>query len=185
MTLEALFIVVVVSLLIVVLVPKQLPWRRRLKIRNAKRIHKKILALGSEHPGKAIQYLRKIDAYTFEELAIIALNKHGYNAYKDRGYSHDGGIDGKLLENGDLWIIQCKRYKGTVSNQVLQELVNAKDRFRASGGLLIHTGKSTKRLHSDGKKYKIYVVSGSRLLKLINSPGRDIKDPVPINRFFE
>ncbi|MGS6531656.1 restriction endonuclease, partial [Enterobacter hormaechei] len=45
--------------------------------------------------AQIINYLRKIDAFVFEELLLEGFEAHGFRTMRIKRYSGDGGIDGQ------------------------------------------------------------------------------------------
>ena len=71
----------------------------------------RILSRGREadSAGK-MAYLRKINPYVFEELVLDGFRSKGYGVKRNRRYSGDGGIDGRVYLDGKEYLVQCKRY---------------------------------------------------------------------------
>lgn len=134
------------------------------KLRTAKKIYGKIQNMDEEC---VIPYLKKIDPYVFEELVLLAFKKRGYKIYRNRQYSGDGGIDGKVRINGRKVLIQDKRYKNYVSLahvQAFDELCRKKHR----NGLFVHTGKTGEGCRDLGwESPRIEIISGQKLIRLL------------------
>ncbi|HIG4575661.1 TPA: restriction endonuclease, partial [Klebsiella pneumoniae] len=62
------------------------------------------------HFGQKIAYLRKIDPFVFEELLLEGFERRGFEVIRNRRYTGDGGIDGRVKIDGQTWLIQAKRY---------------------------------------------------------------------------
>lgn len=140
------------------------------KLKSARKVYAKIQGM---EDASVLPYLRKIDPYVFEELVLVAFRKKGYKVYRNRRYSGDGGIDGKVKINGRKVIIQDKRYKNYISLahvQAFDELCRKKRR----NGLFIHTGKT-----GEGCKDivwnspRIEIISGQKLINLLRKPDKE------------
>lgn len=140
-------------------------WRQK----SAKRVYHLIKEIKEE--GKIFSYLRKIDPFVFEELLLIAFSKkEGFEAIRNKKYTGDGGIDGKVLYNNKLYLIQAKRYKGNINNQHIKEFANVIKENNAAGGYFIHTGKTSKYSFDVASGFgNIKIISGGDLIKLVNS----------------
>ncbi|AIA55459.1 putative membrane protein [Acidithiobacillus caldus ATCC 51756] len=64
--------------------------------------------------ARRMAYLRTLDPLVFEELVLDAFQKKGWIVERNRRYSGDGGLDGKVFMDNRWRGIQCKRYKGPI-----------------------------------------------------------------------
>ncbi|HCJ0405636.1 TPA: restriction endonuclease, partial [Klebsiella variicola] len=67
------------------------------------------------HFGQKIAYLRKIDPFVFEELLLEGFERRGFEVIRNRRYTGDGGIDGRVKIDGQTWLIQAKRYTSYIA----------------------------------------------------------------------
>ncbi|WP_407200924.1 restriction endonuclease [Enterobacter cloacae] len=88
-----------------------------------------------------IAYLRKINAFVFEEMLMEAIERAGHKVYRNKRYTGDGGIDGKALINGHYYLIQAKRYTGHVTTDHVSSF-KASSLRETSAGNFCHTGKN-------------------------------------------
>lgn len=114
-------------------------------------------------------YLRKINPYVFEEAILEALEKQGHRIVRNKAYSGDGGIDGKVFIEGRLHLIQAKRYSSAIDPGHVRAFDAVIGRHYAHGGLFVHTGRTGKSVRgieavSSGR---IRIVSGEALLSLL------------------
>ena len=135
-------------------------------------VFERIQYIGCEK--KLFVYLRKMNPYLFEELILTALKKGGYKIVRNKAYSNDGGIDGRVYIKGNLYYIQAKRYKAHITKSHVEQLNWACYRDKV-GGLFVHTGKTGKGSWK-ACGHKVTMVSGDNLLTLLRSP----KDWQPI-----
>lgn len=115
---------------------------------------------------KVIAYLRKIDPFVFEELILYSFEMKGFKVYRNRRYTGDGGIDGKVRFYGKKTFIQAKRYSNYINIKHVEDFAKLCTRNRVNG-FFIHTGKTgeeTKKLSARHKNIRI--VSGSQLMEL-------------------
>lgn len=147
--------------------------RRRAGNRHA-RYYRKAQALhgrfqsGEMTGGRALMYLRKLNPYVFEELVLEALKDNGFRVCRNKRYSGDGGIDGRVFKNGEEYYVQCKRYASHIDMQHVRDFVEL-CRKDGKSGLFVHTGKTDRgawNVLSDGPS-TVEIISGGKLLNLL------------------
>ena len=130
----------------------------------AKRIFKTLQKI--EHAPQAMAYLKNVDAYAFEELLLDSFERRGFKVIRNKRYSHDGGIDGRVIIRGHTFLVQAKRYKEHIKPlhvETFHQLCTQEQTY----GFFIHTGKTgpmSKAYHHD----RIAMISGETLLRFIN-----------------
>jgi len=149
-------------------------WRRRRRLscepihrrrqREAKRHLRRLARLPT--PGQQMDYLQAVNPFVFEEMILTALKRRGHRIERNTRYSHDGGIDGRALIRGRLYLIQAKRYSRHLPPEHIQQFAGV-CRDRRSRGLLIHTGRVSENGHRLASKAKVEVVGGDRLLRIL------------------
>lgn len=122
-----------------------------------------------------IAYLRKINAFVFEEMLMEAIERAGHKVYRNKRYTGDGGIDGKALINGHYYLIQAKRYTGHVTTDHVSSFSQLVKRNKCRG-IFCHTGKTRAATKSaiNGIDH-IEIISGQKLLDLLE--GKYIPSP--------
>lgn len=136
------------------------------KIRDARRIYKKINAIENPNEGWLISYLRKIDPYVFEELILYSFKQKGWHIKRNKRYSGDGGIDGRIRKGKEKYIIQAKRYTEYINIEHVKNFIKI-CRTNKTEGMFIHTGKTgkeTKELLKTNPQIKL--ISGMALYDL-------------------
>lgn len=132
--------------------------------RTAGRVAAKIRTL----PGfpQKLAYLRKINPFVFEEMLLDAFELGGYRVERNKRYTGDGGIDGKVWIDDQLYLIQAKRYTGHVAIAHIKEFNELVKRHQCKG-FFCHTGKT----RNSGKEFAttscLKIVSGQALIDLI------------------
>ncbi|EJB9142741.1 restriction endonuclease [Salmonella enterica] len=115
-----------------------------------------------------IAYLRKVDPFTFEEIVLEGFERKGFTVIRNKRYTGDGGIDGKVIIDSQTCFLQAKRYTGFISPShvnAFSQLCEAHN----TGGFFCHTGKTSKPLMEKIKTSdRIIIVSGERLINLIS-----------------
>ncbi len=152
--------------LVLVVIQKFRQWyhhRHNRNIRQAKRTLKKLNALA--HAGAKFTYLRKIDPFVFEELLLCAFQNQGHRVIRNKRYTGDGGIDGKVILNGTLHLVQAKRYQHHINAQHVADFSTLCQQMHCKG-LFIHTGKTGKLAYQQTHGI-VTIISGDQLLQLI------------------
>ncbi len=122
--------------------------------------------------AQRISYLKKINPYVFEELILSRYELLGYKIERNTKYSGDGGYDGKVWINGELHLIQAKRYRGHIKKEHIYEFIRLIQKNNCNG-IFIHTGKTPNDVFVLLRSYpELILISGSNLAKLmvINQP---------------
>ena len=117
---------------------------------------------------------REINPYQLEELVLTCFSQFGYSIQRNDRYSGDAGIDGRVVINAKLYLIQVKQYSGCISIQHIRDFRRSIERENAAGGFFVHTGttrKSSKEEIADIEG--LYLLSGQKLVSFIR--GKDIK----------
>jgi restriction system protein len=150
-------------------------WRRRHHFdRHKHHILKSEQILGRLGKGvkwqSELAYLRAVHPSSFEELLLTALAKAGYRIQRNKRYTGDGGLDGKMwMPDGRLVLIQAKRYGGKVSLQHIKDFSALCVKNNCSG-LFIHTGKTPKIAWSRTISSSLMIISGPRLIDFLADP---------------
>jgi len=144
------------------------------KWRAARRVRKKLQS-DDMNAAQKLSYLRKIDPYVFEELVLMSFREAGYAITRNRRYSGDGGVDGRMKKNGVRWYVQCKRYGGYICARHVDEFSAVCERAGVHG-VFVHTGKTGGASKEVARQDEnITIVSGGCLLWLVVE-GKDVLD---------
>lgn len=112
-----------------------------------------------------LNYLRKVDAFVFEEMILSAIEKKSHVVIRNAKYTGDGGVDGTFILNGKKIFIQAKRYSGYVkASDVL--VFSILCRSMNATGIFVHTGKTGSEAKSAAGK-NVEIVSGAKLISLL------------------
>lgn len=110
----------------------------------------------------------------FELLCKRLVEQMGFEAETTRA-SGDGGVDVVAYNRQPLlsgkYIIQCKRYSGSVGEPVIRDLYGVVMSERANKGILMTTGRFTKQAlrFADGKPLEL--IDGASLEELVRANG--------------
>ena len=148
--------------------PKKQRWRVKASYRALKTLNK------MDNAAQKFAYLRKVDPFVFEEMILSAFKDSGIKIKRNKRYTGDGGIDGKIIINGSPVLIQAKRYAKHISPQHVSDFASLCRQNKAKG-LFIHTGKTgAKSLSHLGQQ--VGIISGQKLLALLGGEASDILD---------
>lgn len=136
----------------------------KLKIKLAKRIIKKVRSI--EHDGAKIMYLKKVDPYAFEEMLLTCFKDKGYKIKRNKKYSGDGGIDGRVWFDGKWAFVQAKRYRLSIQNSHVLSFIDLCNEYKTQG-FFVHTGVTPESIKKIVKNSPVTIISGSELLGLI------------------
>lgn len=108
----------------------------------------------------------------FELLCKKLIDKMGFETEMTKA-SGDGGIDIIAYNHQPLlsgkYIIQCKRYSGSVGEPIIRDLYGVVTSERANKGILITTGYFTKSAIGFAKDKQIELIDGDRLNDLLTN----------------
>ncbi|CCW28959.1 restriction endonuclease [Xenorhabdus nematophila] len=139
--------------------------RHRNYYKTANRVLKKLPILKND--GSRLNYLRQTNPYVFEELLLLAFKKQGFKVKRNKSYSRDGGIDGKIWIGGKCYLIKAKRYSQAINPKHIEEFGKVLQ-YMNCGGFFIHTGRTGEKSIYQSVNYPIYIISGKRLLDLLS-----------------
>lgn len=134
------------------------------KLRSAKKVSKIINSCKLIYDARIINYLKKIDPFVFEELILYTFKKRGYKIYRNKRYTGDSGIDGKVKIDNKLFFIQAKRYQDYINPQHVKDFCDLCN-TKKTNGFFIHTGKTGPASKINNEN--IQIVSGSYLVKFL------------------
>ncbi len=140
--------------------------KHKIKIRCARKSLKTLRAIAE--PSKKFAYLRKVDPFVFEEMILTALKDSGYKIKRNKRYTGDGGIDGRVTINGRKVLIQAKRYAAHISAQHVYEFEQLCQRENCKG-IFVHTGRTGAKAKVYSDSPTIHIISGTSLLRLIHT----------------
>jgi len=117
--------------------------------------------------GQQIAYLRLLNPFVFEELILDAFERAGHKVHRNRRYTGDDGIDGAVVIDGVLHLVQAKRYAKHIKLAHVQQFVHLVRRRRCRG-LFCHTGKTGASVRALAKASpEIRILSGATLLGIL------------------
>nr|WP_242477863.1 restriction endonuclease [Rubrivivax gelatinosus] len=102
---------------------------------------------------------------------MSAIEAAGYIVLRNRAYTGDGGIAGRVVVPGSLtrtWAVQVKRYGSTVTPSHISDFVNAIREGGHAGGLFVHCGRTGPLAYRGMAGAPIELISGTALLALLH-----------------
>lgn len=115
----------------------------------------------------AITTMRNMNPYAFEELLLTCCKEQGWQIQRNFRYSDDGGVDGRVLIAGKLYLIQAKRYTGHIKPEHIRGFYKVIQQEGVAGGFFIHTGTTGTLSKELLREYKISLISGQRLVNFV------------------
>jgi restriction system protein len=121
-------------------------------------------------PARVFGYLRKIDPLVFEEVILSASEQAGAFVLRNRRYTGDGGLDGRIWIPGTgLVAVQSKRYRSHIARSHIAALARVVEEGRFTAGMFVHCGRTSRQTLSDlaHSSDRIVLLSGIKLLDLL------------------
>ena len=113
--------------------------------------------------------LRDLPWKRFEDVLAEAYRRRGYQVLETLGGGADGGVDLRLRKDGQVIVVQCKRWKGRpVAVQVVRELYGVMIDQRASAAKIVATTSFTSDAVAFAKGKPIELVDSNALLRLMH-----------------
>mgnify|MGYP002731990094 FL=1 len=116
----------------------------------------------------------KLSGIEFENVCQVLVEKMGFTTQTTKA-SGDGGIDLIAYNHQPLlsgkYIIQCKRYAGSVGEPIIRDLYGVVMSERANKGILMTTGHFTKSAISFAAGKPLELIDGPALKSLMNQYG--------------
>ena len=119
----------------------------------------------------SLNSLKGMDPYDFELLVGDLFESMGYATHVTPR-SRDYGVDVLIkLEHFGLshsWIVQAKKYNGSVGVREIREYGSLRVRDRVDGVIIVTTGHFTNDAQDEAVKYNVKLVSGDILVGMLN-----------------
>lgn len=112
-----------------------------------------------------LNYLRKVDAFVFEEMILTAIENKAHVVIRNNKYTGDGGIDGAFEINGERFFVQAKRYSGYIRASDVYVFATLCKQYGVKG-IFVHTGKTGSESRA-GAGNQIEIISGNKLISLL------------------
>ena len=126
--------------------------------------------------GKQIETQSSIDSLLnlhwkeFEDLIGEAFRREGFQVQESLGGGADSGIDLKIVKNGQVTLVQCKRWKGrSIPVQVVRELYGVMTHESAHAAKVVATTHFTPEAIAFAVGKPIALIDATALLLLLGS----------------
>jgi restriction system protein len=117
-----------------------------------------------------IDSIRELPWKRFEDLLGEAYRRQGYQVEETLGGGADGGVDVVLRRDGDVTLVQCKRWKGKpVPVQTVRELYGVLHDRGAASAKLVATSRFTPDAIAFAKGKPIELVDSDAILHLLRA----------------
>ncbi len=142
-----------------------------------------LVLVGRELARRWVSLLRPVGWRALSVNQMLALTPSEFEAYvaqrifARQGYGvvntpdvKDGGIDIILTDrSGSIGVVQCKRYRGTVGEEVVRDLYGTMLHSGATQGFLVTTGSISKAARQWAAGKPLELIDGPRLAELARS----------------
>lgn len=132
------------------------------KLQYSKEIEQKRKSLSQK-----VDELLELSPRDFEEYVSQLLKHLGYSNIELTPYVNDKGIDVIAYKDDFKYVVQCKRYKGTVGSPDIQTFLGAMSHAQADKGLFITTGMFSFEAEKMAAEHPIVLINRIDLAKLV------------------
>jgi hypothetical protein len=103
----------------------------------------------------------------FERLVVELYSAMGHKAQRT-GTAGDHGVDVEVRAlSGEKWIVQCKRWRGSVGEPVVRDFYGVLHHEKADRGAVITTGHFTEQARRWAQGKPIELIEGDEFLRLL------------------
>lgn len=131
---------------------------------------------GVAYRGRTISRLSdlyELSPAEFEEMVADVYRAKGHRARRT-GTAGDHGVDVVVAaRNGEKWVVQCKRWRGTVGERVVREFYGTMLHEKADKGAIVTTGFFTHQAKEWAKGKPIFLYDGEQFLKIWRQVQKD------------
>jgi len=114
----------------------------------------------------SISDLLELSPAEFEEMVAELYRAKGHRARRT-GTVGDHGVDVVVeARNGEKWVVQCKRWRGTVGERVVREFYGTMMHEKADKGAIITTGFFTPQAREWARGKPIFLYDGEEFLRI-------------------
>lgn len=139
---------------------------------NGKRWWQQRGAVYSRHVSRPSDLL-ELSPAEFEEMVADVYRAKGHRARRT-GAVGDHGVDIVVeAKNGEKWVVQCKRWRGTVGERVVREFYGTMMHEKADKGAIVTTGFFTPQAREWAKGKPIFLYDGEEFLKIWRQVQKD------------
>jgi hypothetical protein len=126
-----------------------------------------------------VEDLLALSPRQFEEAVVDLYRARGHRV-KRTGAIGDHGVDVVVqAKNGEKWIIQCKRWRGSIGEPVVRDFYGTLHHEKADKGIIITTGTFTQQAQEWARGKPVYLCDGEEFLKLRERVRRERQEVAP------
>ncbi len=101
----------------------------------------------------------------YENMVMELYQAYGHQAKRTRA-TGDHGVDVVVqTKSGEKWIVQCKRWRGTVGEPIVRDFFGTMQHEKADKGAVITSGRFTQQAREWVKGKPIYLYDGTQFIK--------------------
>jgi HJR/Mrr/RecB family endonuclease len=117
--------------------------------------------------AKGIDDLHRLSPTDFENMVVEYYTMMGHKAHRT-GAIGDHGVDVIIqAKNGEKWVVQCKRWRGSVGEPIIRDFYGVMQHEKADKGAIVTTGKFTPQAKEWAKGKPISLVEGDTFLSYL------------------
>jgi restriction system protein len=118
-----------------------------------------------------VEDLRRLTPREFEALVVAYYEALGHKA-RHSGGSGDHGMDVVVeTAEGEKWIVQCKRWRGTVGEPAVRDLYGVMHHEEAARGVIVTTGRFSEQARDWVVGKPIELVEGEEFMRRLKRVG--------------
>lgn len=113
-----------------------------------------------------IEDFLQISPREFEDMIVELYERAGHKP-KRTGATGDHGVDIVVdAKNGEKWVVQCKRWRGSVGEPVVRDFYGVVQHEKADKGIIFTTGRFTASAQQWAKGKPIALYDGNKLVEI-------------------
>lgn len=115
-----------------------------------------------------IASMRSLSWKQFEELVAEAYRRQGFRVVENASGGADGGVDIRLIKNGETHLVQCKQWRSNkVGVSVAREMFGVMTARQATSVIIVTSGRFTREAQDFATGKPIQLIDGPQLADLI------------------
>lgn len=115
---------------------------------------------------RSVEDLLNLSPVEFEDMVVALYEQAGHQA-KRTGKTGDHGVDVTVkAKNGETWVIQCKRWRGTVGEPIVRDFYGVMQHEKAHRGIIITSGRFSRPALAWAKGKPLALYNGEHFLQL-------------------
>lgn len=111
-----------------------------------------------KYQNSPLSKVDKMTGYQFEDYLVAQFREAGYRVARIGG-NHDFGADLLLRDGPVTYVVQAKRYRGSVGNQAVQQVVAAKAYYKADEAIIATNAWLTPAATELAKANGVFVIN--------------------------